>query len=188
MRTTGKTDRATRVGQLIAGTKKRFTNGSQVLSLAGGSKFVTVDEVLNAMNAFVTNRAAVTEARATARAKVAAENEQAPALVALIDAFEAFVRFTFGSSPEALADFGLVPTKARTPLTAEQLAVAVAKREATRIARGTKSAKQKKAIKGNVTAKLVVTPAGSEAASAPTPPAPAPAVAPTGGASSQPKS
>jgi hypothetical protein len=131
---------------------------------------------------------AVTEARATATAKVAAENEQTPDLLALIRAFEAFVRFTFGSSPEALADFGLAPPKARTPLTAEQLAVAVAKREATRVARGTKSAKQKKTIKGNVTAKLVVTPAGSGAASAPTPPAPAPAVAPNGGTSSQPKS
>ncbi len=57
-----------------------------------------------------------------------------------------------------LADFGLEPRKEPTPLTAEQKAAAAAKREATRKARGTSSAKAKKAIKGNVTATLVVTP------------------------------
>jgi hypothetical protein len=188
MSKTGKTDQATRVGQLLAGTKKRFTNGSQVLSLAGGSKSVTIDDVENAMNAFLTNRAAVTAAQATAKAEVAAENEQTPALLALIRAFEAFVRFTLGGSPEALADFGLAPTKARTPLTAEQKAVAAAKRDATRVARGTKSAKQKKAIKGNVTATLVVTPVGPDTAKPPVPPVPAPAAAPSGTAPAQLKS
>lgn len=79
----------------------------------------------------------------------------------------AFVRFNFGSDPEALADFGLKPPKARTPLTAEQKAAAAAKRKATREARGTKGPKAKKDIHGNVTAKLVVTPADPSTPAAP---------------------
>jgi hypothetical protein len=182
-RTQGKTDKATRVGQLIAGTKKHFTNGSQTLTLAGGSTSVTVDALVNELQAFITNRSAVVAAQATAKAKVAAENEQAPALNALIEAFVAYVRLNFGSSPEALADFGLAPRKARAPQTAEQKAVATAKRKATREARGTTSAKQKKAIHGNVTANLVVT----SVAPAPAP-APVAPPAPGGGAPTQPKS
>jgi hypothetical protein len=55
-----------------------------------------------------------------------------------------------------LADFG-ISTKTRTPLTVEQKAAAAAKRTATRAARGTKGAKQKKGIKGDVVG-ITVTP------------------------------
>ena len=44
-------------------------------------------------------------------------------------AFVAFVKATFGNSPDVLADFGLKPKKATTPLTVEQKAAAAAKRE-----------------------------------------------------------
>ena len=63
----------------------------------------------------------------------------------------------FGTQADVLADFGLAPEKARTPLTVEQKAAAAAKREATRVARGTKGAKAKKGIKGAVTG-VVMTP------------------------------
>jgi len=82
------------------------------------------------------------------------------------------VKVTFGNQPDALADFGLAPPKARAPMTAEQKAVAAAKRKATRVARGTLGKKQKKAVKGAVTATLVVTP---QAGPQPTVTAPAPA-------------
>jgi hypothetical protein len=153
----GKSNKATRVGQLIAGLKKRYPSGSQKLTLKGGSS-VTVDEAAAELQKFVDNRNAVTQAQATAKAKVQAERAQMPALNVFISSFEAFVRFTFGTDPEALADFGVTPPKARTPMTAEQKAAAVAKRDATRAARGTKSAKAKKGVKGNVTTELVVTP------------------------------
>ncbi|HEY6459629.1 MAG TPA: hypothetical protein VIY73_05735 [Polyangiaceae bacterium] len=67
------------------------------------------------------------------------------------------LRTTYGAVTQTLADFGIKPTKARTPLTVEQLAAAQAKAKATRAARGTASKKQKAAITGNVTG-VTVTP------------------------------
>jgi hypothetical protein len=167
-----KTTKATRVGQLIAGTRKRFPNGGQVLTVGGVS--VTVDALTKELQGFLDDRAAVVAAQATAKAKVAAENTGLPAVNALRKAFVAFLRVTFGDDAEALADFGLAPPKAPAPRTGEQLAAAAAKRAATRVLRGTKTPKQKRAIKANVTTKLVVTPLepaeATTSASAPVPP------------------
>jgi hypothetical protein len=173
-----KASRATRAANLAAGFKKRYSNGSEKITLPDGQT-KTIDEVTTGLQAVVTNRANVTAARAALKAEVEAEGAQLPALVELMRAAVAFVRFNFGSDPEALADFGLQPHKARTPPTAEQKAIAVAKREATREARGTKSAKAKKDIHGNIAAKLVVTPADPSTPMAP--------LAPTAGPT-QPKS
>jgi hypothetical protein len=63
----------------------------------------------------------------------------------------------FANAPDTLAVFGLKPPKARVPLTTAQRAAKTAKAEATRIARGTASKKQKAAIKGNV-AGVTITP------------------------------
>jgi hypothetical protein len=180
----GKNSRATRVGQLIAGAQKRFTNGKQQITVGGAS--TTVTAALNELQSFIDNRAAVVAAQATAKAKVAAEDAALPALDAFVNAFTATVRFLFGTQPEALADFGLAPHKARTPQTAEQKAVAAAKREATRVARGTKGPKAKSEIHGNITAQLVVTPAGTaNGTPAPEAPAAAPPSAQSGGAAVQ---
>jgi len=170
-----KNNKATRVGQLIAGSKKRL-NAGQTLTLNGDA--TNVGAVTTELQGFIDNRAAVVAAQATVRTKVAAERAALPVLNALIKAFIAFVRLTFGNDAEALADFGLAPLTAPTPPTAEAKAAAVAKREATREARGTKTAKQKKAIHGNVTAKLVVTPAAEPADATPAA-APAAAAAPS---------
>jgi hypothetical protein len=175
----GKNSKATRVGQLIAGAKKHFPNGSTPLTLGGAP--TTIDGVTGQLAGFVSNRAAVVAAQAAATTKVQTERAAMPALNALIDAFIAFVRFTFGTQADVLADFGLAPPKARVPMTAEQKAVAAAKRKATREARGTKGPVAKKAVKGNITAQLVVTPAASEATGAPTAPATAPTAAAPGG-------
>lgn len=72
------------------------------------------------------NRAAVTAARADARAKVADENAKMPPLVAFMRGVEKVIRAEFGGDPKALAAFDLEPLKARTPMTAEEKAVAVA--------------------------------------------------------------
>jgi hypothetical protein len=162
-----KKNKAARVGELIAGIKKHFPTVTQAITLDGAS--TTVDAITKGLQGFVDDRNAVVAAKATVKAKVTAENTRLPAVNALIKAFIAFLRVTFGGDAEALADFGLAPPKAPAPKTAEQKAVATAKREATRAARGTKTAKQKKAIHGNITAKLVVTPAAPAEA---TPPAP----------------
>jgi hypothetical protein len=184
--TTGKGTRAARAGQLIAGVRKHFANGGQVLTFAGGLANVTVDGAVAQLEKLIDNRAAVTQARATVRDRVAAERAAAPALNAFMNAFESLVRIMFAADTTALADFGLQPHKRAIPKTATEKAVATAKRLATREARGTKGPKAKKAVHGNVTAKLVVTPA-TPAAEAPEVPAPAPAPAPGGATAAPPK-
>ncbi len=168
----GKTEKATRVGQLIAGTRKHFTNVNQSITIAGAS--TTVGAALTELQAVVDNRAAVVAAQAAARTAVATETAATPALNAFVTAFIAFIKLQLGTTPAILADFGIPTPKVRTPMTAEQKAVAAAKREATRKARGTTGPKAKKAVKGNITAQLVVTPAAG-GAQAPATPATAPA-------------
>ena len=107
---------------------------------------------------------------ATVKEKLAAEAAQAPALHDLLVAYVAFVRATF-SSASVLADFGLAPKKARTPLTVEQKAAAKAKRDATRAARGTMGKKAKLAVKGDVTGVEITPVTASTAQAAPVAPA-----------------
>ena len=157
--TNDKNGKANEVAQIIAGAKKHFTNPAAQITIDGAS--TTLGDALAKMQTFVDNRTAVVTAQASAHEKVVIERAQAPALLAFVDAFMAFVRVNLGQSPTALADFGKSPPKKRTPLTAEQNAIAAAKRKATREARGTMGPKQKLKVKGNVTAELVVTPTPS---------------------------
>jgi hypothetical protein len=152
---------------IIPGLRKHFPNGAQMLTFGGGSVTATVDQTVTNLQALIDNRTAVTTAQAAVKVAIAAENGKMPALVAFLHALEAFIRLTFGASATTLADFSLEPPKA----------VAKAKAAATRKARGTTSAKAKKAITGNVSATLVVTPA-APAPATPEPAAPA-APAPT---------
>jgi hypothetical protein len=179
MATRGLNTEATRVKQLILGTQKYYPNASATLQV-GGTAY-TVSALTQLMQSFVNARDAVEAAKAALKAAVQTEQSQSPSQSAVIRAFETVVRGTFGTQADVLADFGLAPPKARAPITAEQKAVAVAKRAATRKARGTAGKNQKKAIKGDVKAALVVTPANGSPASAPSPTtasAPAGATAP----------
>ena len=173
------TDTVVHVTKLIAGTKKRFPTGSQVLTFGGTTH--TVDDVTNALQTFVTNRATVDAARSALQVALDAEEAASPALLALIGEYTKFLHATFGTKADALADFDLTPPKTPATRTAAQKAVSAAKARATREARGTTSAKQKKTVKGNVTATLVVTPATPAPAEAPvteaTPAAASPATA-----------
>jgi hypothetical protein len=168
-----KNGKATRMAQVITGARKHFTNGSQAITLEGAS--TTIDTVVNEFQAFIDNRAGIVAAQTAARNKVAAERAGLAAITALFAAFIAFIRNTLGPSSEALADFGIPVRKVPAPKTAEQKAVAAAKRKATREARGTKGPKAKLAVHGDITAQLVVTPASDAGA-------PAPATAPTAAA------
>ncbi len=148
---------ATRAGNLITGLRATFPNGSDTIRVGSGQP-ITIDAACTSLQGIVDNRAAVTAARADARAKVADENAKMPPLVAFMRGVEKVIRAEFGGDPKALAAFDLEPPKARTPMTAEEKAVAVAKRDATREARGTKGPKARSKVHGNVTATLVVTP------------------------------
>ncbi|MGD0526196.1 MAG: hypothetical protein ABSE49_13680 [Polyangiaceae bacterium] len=175
-----KNGRATRMTQVIAGARKNFPNGSQVITLDGTS--TTIDAVVNELQTFIANRAAIVAAQTVARNKVAAEDAGMATVDALLAAFIVLIRQTFGASSAVLADFAIPVRKTPVAQTAEQKAVAAAKRKATREARGTTGPKAKKAIKGNITATLVVTPANaSDAAGTGTAPAPAATPAAPGG-------
>ena len=171
--------KATRVAQVIAGARKHFPNGAETLTLEGAP--TTIDAVLTELQGFVDDRAAIVAAQMAARNKVAAERAGLPAMSALFAAFIAFIRNALGPTAEALADFAIPVRKVPAPKTAEQKAVAAAKRKATREARGTKGPVARKAVHGNITAKLVVTAAAVDAAGAPTAPATAPTAAAPGG-------
>jgi hypothetical protein len=177
------TNQVSRAKQLIAGTGKHYVNGSQTIQVAGAT--FTVTALTQFMQNFVDNRESVETSKAATKAKIETERTQAPSQIAVITAFEKVVRGSFGTSADVLADFGLTLPKARTPLTAEQKAVAVAKRAATRKARGTMGKVQKKAVKGAVNATLVVTPIAGPppvvTAPPPATPVQAPTPAPVGG-------
>lgn len=172
---------ATRAGDLMTGLRTTFPNGSDTIRVGSGQP-ITIDAACANLQGLVDNRAAVTAARADARAKVAEENAKMPPLVAFMRGLERVIRAEFGADAKALAAFHLEPPKARTPMTAEEKAVAVAKRDATRVARGTKGPKARNKVHGSVNATLVVTPAApTEPAATPEPnaaPAPAAPVAP----------
>jgi hypothetical protein len=141
----------------IAGTNKHFPNPNDSLVFGGATQ--TVAAMLAMLQAIIALRAVVEAAKAALATAVAAETGQLPPLIVSFKAYKKFLLARFGDTPDVLADFGLAPRKARTPLTAEQKAAAAAKAKATREARHTMSSKKKKGIKGNVTATLVVTPA-----------------------------
>ena len=141
---------------LIAGALKHYPNGSAVLSVGGAS--FTVTSLVQVLQDFVDQRTAVENAQAVVKAQVATERARAPDRLAVIRAFEKVVRGTFGNSADVLADFGLAPVRSPKPQTAEQKAVAAAKRKATRQARHTMGKVQKKDVKGAISASLVVTP------------------------------
>lgn len=169
---------AARAGNLITGIKAKFPNGAATLQVGGET--ITVDGTIANLQAIVDNRAAVTATRAAAKAKVAEENAKMPALLAFMRALVKVIRATLGTDAAALAVFDLAPPKARVPMTAEEKAAAVVKREATLKARGIVGTRKRKAVKANVTATLVVTPGAPEPAKAPEPAATpaAPAVTP----------
>jgi hypothetical protein len=151
-----KNNQASYVRQLIAGTGTHFPNASDKLTVGGVA--YTVSALTALLQSSVDLREAVDVSKAAAKAKIEAERAQAPSLRGVISAYAAYVKATFGNSPEALANFGLPPRKARTPLTAEQKTAAVAKRAATRAVRHTMSSKQKKAVKGSVHVTVTSTP------------------------------
>jgi hypothetical protein len=150
---TGKSDRAAQITELIAGLKKHYPDVSDTFRVDG-----TTYTVGALMQDFVDRRSAVETARANLMAKLQAERAASASTLEVAHALVAIVRGTFGKSADTLADFGLAPPKVKAPLTAEKKAAAAAKRRATRVLRGTMGKKQKKDIKASISATLVVSP------------------------------
>ena len=152
--TKGKGTRATLAASLAAGAQKHFPAGT---SMSVGGVMLTPAQIETQLTGFASLREDVESAHAVFQAKVAAEKAQTTVMTAFVGAFVKIVKGSFGNQPDVLADFGLQPDKARTPLTLEQKAAASAKRAATRVARGTKGSKAKLEIHGDVVG-VVVTP------------------------------
>jgi hypothetical protein len=168
------------VQALIAGTTKHFPNGSFTFGNTTYTSASLIQVLQGLASAMLARNAAEIGAKDALTAEQAAQTQIDP----IIQAYERYVLATFVSATQTLSDFGLAPPKARTPLTAQQLAARAAKAKATRTARGTTSKKQKLAVKGDVTG-VVVTPITAPTAA--TPAAPAPPVTPAS-ASAQPGS
>src|SRR5580700_2481279 len=80
--------------QLIAGVTKRFATGTQV-SFAGGS--FTPAQITSKLQALVTLRTDVDTAKASTKAKLAAESADAPALRTFMSALVAYVKAVYGT-------------------------------------------------------------------------------------------
>jgi hypothetical protein len=158
--------------KLAAGAQQYLSGVNQIL-VNGGT--YTSAQVVAQMNALIALRSAVTAAQAIVKGKLAEESSKGPVLTAFLDGFVSYVETAFSGQPDVLAAFGLAPKKARTPLTGAQQALATAKRNATRKARGIGKKKDRMAIKGDVTG-LIMTPV--TASSTPSP-APGPTGTPT---------
>jgi hypothetical protein len=139
--------------QLIAGATRHLGGTTQIVFL--GSSFTPADIVAKLQD-IVTMRADMDAAKASTKAKLAIEVANMPARRTVMDAFVAYLKVTYGTSPDVLADFGIQLKHRATP-TVDVKAGAVAKAKATRAARHTMGSQQKKAVKGDVTG-VVVTP------------------------------
>jgi len=159
------------VQALIAGTQKHFPNGSFMI---GGTAYTTAS-LVQALQGLADAIAAVSTAHASVKDALTALRALEAKVAPLLRDYRSFVRASIGNAAATLADFGLKPAKAHTPLTSDQRAAATAKARSTRAARGTTSKKQKLAVTGDVTG-VVVTPITKPAAP------PSPAVAPAAAA------
>jgi hypothetical protein len=148
---------AKRVRDLVAGTQKHPPSGQFTLAgqeFTAQSLILALQSLENAISKVDTAKAGWNDALkelTTTRAKVDP----------VMGAYRSWVEAMYGTAPATLAEFGLAPRKARTPMTTEKKVVAVAKREATRTARHTAGPKQKAGIKGDVKVEIVKTPAAA---------------------------
>jgi hypothetical protein len=141
------------VQAIIAGTTKHFPNGSFTI---GGTVY-TAASLIQVFQGLADAMTAQNAAEAGAKDALAAEHAAQVQVGPILRAYKRLVLAAFANATQTLADFGLEPPRARTPLTTVQRAARSAKARATRAARGTTSKKQKLAVKGHVTG-VIVTP------------------------------
>ena len=160
----------TQMQAIIAGIEKHFPNGTFTL----GNTAYTTATLTQALQGLANALSDLSAAHAHVKQAGLTLTEMQTKVGPLVRNCKSFILAAFGTSPLTLADFGMLPTKARTPLTTEQKAGAVAKSRATRKARGTMGPKKRLTVKGDVTS-VTITPVTSPAATSPsaTPAAPA---------------
>jgi hypothetical protein len=144
------------VQALIAGTQKRFPSAQFTI----GNVVYTSAQLVTLMQSVADAMTKETAAQKAARDAVTElKNLQAQAHPVILE-YRRQLDSMFGSASQVLADFGMLPRKARTPLTVDQKAAAKAKRDATLAAKGKKpSAKATSAAQGTTAAPAQPAPA-----------------------------
>jgi hypothetical protein len=166
---------------LIAGLQKHYPSGQFTF----GNVAYTTAALVTLFQSVITAITNVNAAQASAKDAVASMNGAIATMGPVFLALKNNLQNTYGTTSTTLADFGLEPEKARTPLTVEEKAAAKAKAKATREARGTTGSKQKLAVTGNVVGVTVTPITASPSAQPPAQPATAPANAPPAGTSAK---
>ena len=141
-----KADALALVQALVAGTKKHFPTGS----LTFGNTTTTSAALITLLQSLIDAMQALEVAQKGASDAMAARRKVQGDVGPVIRAYTKFLRATFGTSAQQLADFGLVPEKARRPLTSEEQATKAEKSRGTRKLRGTKGPRQKAGLKASV--------------------------------------
>jgi hypothetical protein len=162
-------------------------------SLAIGGQSVTQAALSSELASDIALYQAVINARNQLASAVAARNAASKTVQQRYAQIVPAIKGLYALGDPALAQFGIHPRKTPTPLTAEQKAVKAAKAKLTREANGTKTSKQKKALRTVGTPTLTITPTGTKVvpqvvtdgppagASPPAPPLNGATVPPTGG-------
>jgi len=132
----------------IAGFQKHYPSASP---LAIGNASLTPAEVIQVYQSDLDAEAGVAAALAAYRTAVAKAKATRAATATFDLLVQKFVVAAFGNPPGPAGDFGIEATP-RHPPTAETIAQAVVKREATREARHTMGSRQKLAVTGIVPA------------------------------------
>jgi len=145
----------------------------------GGTGSLTVDGVTYTATALVQllqsladALAAVDAAKASWQNALTQRRTLQTQVFPVIRGYSSLLLAANGNAPATLADYGLTPRKAKTPLSTEAQAEANAKIAATRKARNTMGAQQKKQVKGTVP--TAPTPPQAPPATTSPPPATAP--------------
>jgi hypothetical protein len=154
--------------QLLSGIQKNFP--STTFTVQSGPQ--TTAQVVTVLQARINAAQAAWTAKTAYHSAVVACDQEVEQTDPLIEGIRQNILTMYSASPQILSDCGVSPRKPRKLLTAQQKVVAAAKAKATRIARGTMSAKQKATIKGTAPATVVINTNGS--GTSVTPPATAP--------------
>ncbi len=159
------TPRATtqaRDAKIILGIAKRLQNVSPIV--LGGVSY-TAATLTTLFQSAIDSANTVTATHGQWTSAVQADRLVAAHVRAVTTGLQEFVRQMFNNDPQALADFGFAAKKAAATTVAKKV-VAVALREATRVARHTTGSKARLEITGVLTGPVVI-PAGPAAAGQP---------------------
>ena len=157
-----KAKEAAQENSLLAALAEHFS-GSAVLTLNGTS--YKAKDLQKVLQAHLDAISAADALKAKWQTAVAAANAKAAAVAGLLPALRAHLISAYGGSSQTVADFGFTPKKRST--TVEAQALGVARRQATRKARGTMGKKAKLKIVGVIPPAPPSTPAVAPKAAAP---------------------